>query len=258
MRRQAVARARAGGAGSTGERVSVGGRADDLTAPAGTARAPVVDPGLLASALDGSRREAFARVRFRMRPYLGMRLYLRMFSRLPNPRSSPIDPPVLEPPPESERTVFDAGRSIHRMKVIGVAGPSDSGKTTSVAALAGRLRERGTVATVKHLTHEPDVDTEGKDTARHRAGGAAHTVGLTDEGTWFATGEGRTLADVLGEFSRTYDYAIVEGFSGSDLPKVVLGDRAVEPPIVARAANASDLDVEEVLRAVETLPKYEP
>jgi len=144
------------------------------------------------------------------------------------------------------------------MKVIGVAGPSDSGKTTAVAALAGRLREHGTVATVKHLTHEPDIDTEGKDTARHRAGGAAHTVGLTDEGTWFATGEGRTLVDVLSEFSRRYDYAIVEGFSGRDVPKVVLGDRVAEPPIVARAANASELDIEEVIRTVETLPAYEP
>lgn len=143
------------------------------------------------------------------------------------------------------------------MKVIGVAGPSDSGKTTVVAALAGRLRERGTVATVKHLTHEPDVDTEGKDTARHRAGGATHTVGLTDEGEWFATGEDRSLADVLREFSRAYDYALVEGFSDSDVPKVVLGDRAADPPVVARAASASELDIDEVVGAVEELPAYE-
>ena len=144
------------------------------------------------------------------------------------------------------------------MKLIGVAGPSDSGKTTVVAALAGRLRERGTVGTVKHLTNEPDVDTEGKDTARHRAGGATHTVGLTDEGTWFATGEGRDLHDVFREFARTYDYAVVEGFSGTDVPKIVLGDRVVEPPVVAQAANADALDLDEVIRAVEALPTYEP
>ncbi|WP_200531699.1 molybdopterin-guanine dinucleotide biosynthesis protein B [Halorubrum sp. LN27] len=144
------------------------------------------------------------------------------------------------------------------MKVLCVAGPSDSGKTTVVASLAERLRERGTVATVKHLTHEPDVDTEGKDTARHRAGGAVHTVGLTDEGTWFATGRNRTLGDVLDEFARRYDYAILEGFSDSDVPKVALGDRAVDPPVVARAATADDLDLDEVVRLINQLPSYDP
>ncbi|CDK41145.1 molybdopterin-guanine dinucleotide biosynthesis protein B [Halorubrum sp. AJ67] len=144
------------------------------------------------------------------------------------------------------------------MKVLCVAGPSDSGKTTVVAALAERLRECGTVATVKHLTHEPDVDTEGKDTARHRAGGAVHTVGLTDEGTWFATGRDRTLGDVLDEFARTYDYAILEGFSGSDVPKVALGDRTVAPPVVAEAVTADDLDLNDVVRVIDRLPSYDP
>jgi len=144
------------------------------------------------------------------------------------------------------------------MKVLGIAGPSDSGKTTAVAALAGRLRERGSVATVKHLTHEPDVDTEGKDTARHRAGGAAHTVGLTDEGEWFATGEGRDLVDVLAEFDREYDYAIVEGFSGSGLPKIVLGGRAAEEPVVATAPEADALDLDAVVSFLRDAPPYEP
>ncbi len=144
------------------------------------------------------------------------------------------------------------------MKVLGIAGPSDSGKTTAVAALVERLRERGTVATVKHLTHDPDIDTDGKDTARHRAGGATHTVGLTDEGEWFATGEDRDLDDVLTEFARTYDYAIVEGFSGSDVPKVVLGDRTADPPIVAQAENARALDSDGVVATLEDLPPYEP
>jgi len=144
------------------------------------------------------------------------------------------------------------------MKALGIAGPSDSGKTTVVAALAGRLREFGTVATVKHLTHEPDVDTEGKDTARHRAGGAVHTVGVTDEGEWFATGEGRDLDDILAEFDREYDYAIVEGFSGSGLPKVVLGGRAAEEPIVATAPEADALNLDAVVSFLRDAPPYEP
>ncbi len=142
------------------------------------------------------------------------------------------------------------------MKVLAVVGPSDSGKTTLVTRLAERLSERGSVATVKHLTHEPDVDTEGKDTARHRAGGSVHTVGVTDEGTWFATGESRSLDEILVEFDRHYEYAIVEGFSGSDLPKVVLGGRAAAGPIVATAPAADAVDIDSVLASLRNAEPY--
>ncbi|MES3161492.1 MAG: molybdopterin-guanine dinucleotide biosynthesis protein B [Halorubrum sp.] len=142
------------------------------------------------------------------------------------------------------------------MKVIAVAGPSDSGKTTLVARLAERLSACGSVATIKHLTHEPDIDTDGKDTARHRAGGAVHTVGVTDEGTWFATGEQRGLNEILTDFDRRYEYAIVEGFSGSDLPKVVLGDRAAAEPIVLTAAEADAVDIDAVLAFLRDAPPY--
>lgn len=143
------------------------------------------------------------------------------------------------------------------MKVLGVAGPSDSGKTTAVAELATRLSDRGTVGTVKRLTHEPDIDTEGKDTARHRAGGSSRTVGLTDDGRWFGTGDGRTLEGVLDDFARECDYAIVEGFSDSRLPKVSLGARPAAAPVVATAADADDLDLDELTATVAGLPSYE-
>lgn len=142
------------------------------------------------------------------------------------------------------------------MKVLAVVGPSDSGKTTVVAALAGRLAERGDVATVKHLTHEPDVDTEGKDTARHRAGGASRTVGLTDDGSWFATGERRTLDDVLASFAPDHEYAVVEGFSDSDLPKVVLGGRDAPGPVLATARDADALDINGVVAELEAVSEW--
>lgn len=143
------------------------------------------------------------------------------------------------------------------MKVLGVAGPSDSGKTTLVARLAGRLSDREAVGTVKRLTHEPDIDTEGKDTARHRTAGAARTVGLTDDGGWFGTGDGWALRDVLDGFAGECDYALVEGFSDSRLPKVSLGDRPVAAPVVATAADADGIDLDELTETVADLPSYE-
>ncbi|NHN46802.1 molybdopterin synthase [Halostella sp. JP-L12] len=142
------------------------------------------------------------------------------------------------------------------MKVLGVVGPSDSGKTTLVERLTERLASDATVATVKHLTHEPDVDAEGKDTARHRAAGAASTYGITDEGDWFATGDARSLGETLDELAPDHDYAVVEGFSRADLPQVVLGGREHRGPTLATGDTAGDVDLDEVVEALRDVDPH--
>lgn len=143
------------------------------------------------------------------------------------------------------------------MRVLGVVGPSDSGKTTLVERLATRLDERGQVATIKHLTHAPDIDTGGKDTARHRDAGAAATYGLTDEEGWFATGEDRTLDDTLDSLAPAYDYVLVEGFSAAAIPQVVLGGRDHAGPELAAAPMADAVDVDSILDAFAATEPYE-
>jgi len=142
------------------------------------------------------------------------------------------------------------------MQVLGIAGASDSGKTTLVERLTERCAADGRVATVKHCTHPPDVDTEGKDTARHRAAGAAETVALTDDGSWFATGQGRTLTETLDALAPDYDYAFVEGYSDSSLPKVVLGDREAADPVLARFDSGERADLDTILDALEARDPY--
>ncbi|MFC7076280.1 molybdopterin synthase [Haloarcula halophila] len=136
------------------------------------------------------------------------------------------------------------------MQVLGIVGHSDAGKTTLVERLTERLSERGRVATVKHCTHPPDVDTEGKDTARHRGAGASETVALTDDGAWFATGEQRSLTETLDELAPEYDYALVEGYSDASIPKVVLGDREAADPVVHRADSGGAADLDAVVDAM--------
>ena len=61
--------------------------------------------------------------------------------------------------------------------VLGIAGPSDSGKTTLIEKLLPLLLARGiTVSTVKHVHHAVEIDTPGKDSFRHRQAeiGRAH------------------------------------------------------------------------------------
>jgi|GEM_PF-49404 molybdopterin synthase catalytic subunit len=176
------------------------------------------------------------------------------------------------------------------MKVASVVGGSGSGKTTVVAALAGRLADRGSVGTVKHLTHPPDVDTEGKDTARHRAGGASETYGIVDDashwratdaddgehategeratseagrlgggygaGEWFATGESLSLDGALDRLAPEHDYVLVEGYSESRLPKVVVGDRDVAGPVLERAADPTSMDFDAVADAIDDLEPF--
>jgi len=142
------------------------------------------------------------------------------------------------------------------MQVLGIVGNSDSGKTTLVERLVERCGTGSRVATVKHCTHPPDIDTAGKDTARHRAAGAAETVALTDDGEWFATGESRTLADTLDALAPDYDYAFVEGYSDSALPKVVLGDREAADPVLHRADSGGAADLDAVLDALDDRDPY--
>jgi len=143
------------------------------------------------------------------------------------------------------------------MKVLGVVGPSESGKTTLVEEFADRFDALGTVATVKHLTHAPDVDTDGKDTARHRAAGADRTYGITDDGEWFGTGGSRTLSETLDDLACEYDYAVVEGFSSADLPQVVLGDRDHRSEAIATGETAEDVDVGAAVDALRETDPYE-
>jgi molybdopterin synthase catalytic subunit len=154
--------------------------------------------------------------------------------------------------------------------VLGVSGPSDAGKTTLVECLGSRLADRGRVASVKHLTHEPTIDTAGKDTARHRSAGAATTYGITDEDGWFATGDERTLEETLAALAPDYDYALVEGFSEATIPRVALtgaGEHHEEPAVasardppgerIAVAERANDVDLDAVLERLHDRDPYE-
>ncbi|MFC7139065.1 molybdopterin synthase [Halosimplex aquaticum] len=143
------------------------------------------------------------------------------------------------------------------MQVLGIVGPSDSGKTTLVERLAERLSAEGRVATVKHLKTDPTVDTEGKDTARHRAAGADATYGITDDAGWFATGADRTLDGTLDDLAPDYDYALIEGYSDAEIPTVALGGRDHAGEAVATASEADAVDVGKVVAALDGLEPYE-
>lgn len=102
------------------------------------------------------------------------------------------------------------------MRVFGVTGWKNSGKTTLVEALVRELTGRGRkVATVKHAHHDFDIDKEGTDSFRHRQAGAKE-VAIVSDRRWALMHElgeegEPTLEDILSRLSPA-DLVLVEGY----------------------------------------------
>lgn len=63
------------------------------------------------------------------------------------------------------------------MRVYGIIGWKNSGKTSLMERLVAEITGRGfSVSTVKHVHHDVDLDQPGKDTFRHRRAGAREVV----------------------------------------------------------------------------------
>lgn len=116
------------------------------------------------------------------------------------------------------------GKSISLlMKVISVVGYKKSGKTVLVSALVRNLSRFGAVGTVKHM-EEQRLNAEETDTGKHFDAGADTVIGITGtELVSFSRDSDLEHAlDLLCD--QGLDFAVVEGFKESNLPKIVLGD----------------------------------
>ena len=135
------------------------------------------------------------------------------------------------------------------MKVIGVAGFKNSGKTTLVEKLVRHLTGIGLkVSTVKHAHHSFDIDHEGRDSFRHRKAGASQVAVISKERTAIIHElrgeEAPSLEHVLAQL-QPCDLVIVEGYKRDTHDKIevrnvdlshppLAGD---DPTVVAIAAN---------------------
>ena len=122
------------------------------------------------------------------------------------------------------------------MRVIGVVGWKNNGKTTLVVRLVEHLTARGyRISTVKHAHHEVELDKPGKDSWRHREAGAAEVV-LATSRRWALIHELRgaaepTLEDQLKQLSPC-DLVIVEGFKHAPIPKLEVWRRVTGEPLI--------------------------
>lgn len=113
--------------------------------------------------------------------------------------------------------------------VLGIVGPSNSGKTQLAANLIREFKAMSPglrLAAIKHCPHGHNVDHDGSDTARLRNAGATSTVASSPGAiSTFSVGEGEVELDALiTRLSRDHEVILVEGYKTSQTPKILLTD----------------------------------
>ncbi len=137
------------------------------------------------------------------------------------------------------------------MRVYGVIGWKNSGKTSLMERLVSEITGRGfSVSTVKHVHHSVDLDQPGKDTFRHRAAGAREVV-LASADRFALMVEHRgpepELPAILARLAPV-DLVLVEGYKRDAHPKVEVwraetGQALIQPqdPLVRAVATDAAL-----------------
>lgn len=142
------------------------------------------------------------------------------------------------------------------MRVYGVIGWKNSGKTGLMERLIAECRTRGlTVSSVKHAHHAFDIDQPGKDSFRHRQAGAGEVL-LASRNRWVLMHENEPdkeppLAELLACLSPV-DLVLVEGYKRDTHPKLeahraVTGQGlvALDDPTVRAVASDAVADLPE-------------
>ncbi|HEY0196616.1 MAG TPA: molybdopterin-guanine dinucleotide biosynthesis protein B [Methanobacterium sp.] len=136
------------------------------------------------------------------------------------------------------------------MKILGIAGTKNTGKTTLVTLIVSELVKRGyQVGTIKHTHH--DLDMEGKDTWKHKKAGAELVVGSGDS-TAFIISERMDLEKILKniKFLKELDYVIIEGFKLANYPKLST-TKAVEDEYTIKNVDVFSLKDEDIISLVD-------
>ncbi|MTI03014.1 molybdopterin-guanine dinucleotide biosynthesis protein B [Roseibium sp. RKSG952] len=132
------------------------------------------------------------------------------------------------------------------MRIYGVTGWKDAGKTGLMERLVAEITGRGfSVSTVKHAHHAFDVDQPGRDSYRHRTAGANEVllasgkrVALMQE---LRGAPEPSLEELLGRLSPV-DLILIEGYKRERHPKIEAFRKEPGNPLIA--AN------DETIRAV--------
>ena len=110
--------------------------------------------------------------------------------------------------------------------ILCFVGRSNSGKTTLIERLIAALVQDGyRIATIKHAGHGFNLDTEGKDSWRHKQAGAS-TVIVTTKGSlamFTDVNEDVGVEELRDRYVREgIDLIVAEGWKNEGYPKIVV------------------------------------
>lgn len=139
------------------------------------------------------------------------------------------------------------------MKIYGVVGWKNAGKTGLMERLVAEITGRGlTVSTVKHAHHSFDIDYPGRDSYRHREAGASEVLLASRERVALlrelrGAPEPR-LPDLLARLAPV-DLVLIEGYKSAGHPKIEAHRAEPGNPLIALSdptirAIASDVALE--------------
>ena len=145
------------------------------------------------------------------------------------------------------------------MKIFGIVGWKNSGKTGLMERLVAEITARGfSVSTIKHAHHSFDVDHPGKDSYRHRDAGASQVL-LSSANRWALMTELRgapepSLDHLLAQLNPV-DLVLIEGYKRDSHPKIEAHRAATGQPLIASndptvLAVASDTEPKDVSQPV--------
>ena len=123
------------------------------------------------------------------------------------------------------------------MKVFGVTGWKNAGKTGLMERLVTNITARGlTVSTIKHAHHSFDVDQPGHDSHRHRVAGAQEVL-LASSTRIAIMQELRgahepELGDLLARLNPV-NLVLIEGYKRAGHPKIEAYREAAGNPLIA-------------------------
>lgn len=106
--------------------------------------------------------------------------------------------------------------------VVAIVGNSGSGKTTLIEKLIPVLKKRGLrVGTIKHDVHGFSIDRPGKDSWRHKEGGASMVLLSSPRQVAMVRDvDHDTPLDELGSYFSGVDIILAEGYKRGNKPKL--------------------------------------
>ena len=142
------------------------------------------------------------------------------------------------------------------MKIIGIVGWKNTGKTFYVSQIIKNLKSKNyRIASIKHAHHEFDIDHKNTDSFIHRISGSSQVI-ISSSKRWAKIYElenqnEKKLNELISELSDT-DIVIVEGYKNENHPKIEVINEKENNYLFQKIKNVraiiSDIDLDTDLK----------